>query len=139
MQELIKHHTSGQLKVAPEHIVPNTLRLMGKPQAKSLLNFKRIFDEINKSSGQKQFLTYYFIAAHPGCTDEDMRELKSFAGRELKTNPRQVQIFTPLPSTYSALMYFTETDPVTGRKIFVEKKTEKKQRQKDIVVGKTTR
>ena len=65
-----------------------------------------------------------------------MRELKSFAGRELKTNPQQVQIFMPLPSTYSSLMYFTETDPVTGRKIFVEKNIAKKQRQKDIVVGK---
>ncbi len=139
MQELVKHHTSGQLKVAPEHSTPNTLKLMGKPHVRSLLKFKQIFEEINKSSGLKQFLTYYFIAAHPGCTEEDMRELKSFAGKELKTNPRQVQIFTPLPSTYSSLMYFTEIDPATGRKIFVEKKTEKKQRQKDIVVGKITR
>ncbi len=139
MQELVKHHISGQLKVAPEHIAANVLRPMGKPQAKSLLNFKQIFEKMNQSSGQKQFLTYYFIAAHPGCTEEDMRELKSFAGRELKTNPRQVQIFTPLPSTYSSLMYFTEIDPAAGKKIFVEKKTEKKQRQKDIVVGKTIR
>jgi len=139
MQELVKHHISGQLKVAPEHVASNTLKLMGKPQAQSLLNIKQIFEKTNKSSGQQQFLTYYFIAAHPGCTEEDMRELKSFAGRELKTNPRQVQIFTPLPSTYSGLMYFTEIDPATGRKIFVEKKTEKKQRQKDIVVGKTIR
>jgi uncharacterized radical SAM protein YgiQ len=137
MQELVKHHVSGQLKVAPEHIASNILRLMGKPQARSLLNFKQVFDKIEKASGQKQFLTYYFIAAHPGCTEEDMRELKSFAGRELKTNPRQVQIFTPLPSTYSSLMYFSETDPATGRKIFVEKNVAKKQRQKDIVVGKT--
>jgi len=137
MQELVKHHISGQLKVAPEHIVPDTLRLMGKPQAKSLLNFKRIFEEINKSSGQKQFLTYYFIAAHPGCTEDDMRELKSFATRELKINPQQIQIFTPLPSTYSGLMYFTGIDPVTGKNIFVEKNIAKKQRQKDIVVGRS--
>jgi uncharacterized radical SAM protein YgiQ len=136
MQELVKHHISGQLKVAPEHISSNTLKLMGKPQAQSLLNFKQIFEKTNKLSGLKQFLTYYFIAAHPGCTEENMHELKSFAGKELKTNPRQVQIFTPLPSTYSALMYFTQTDPFTGRKIFVEKKSERKQRQKDIVVGK---
>jgi uncharacterized radical SAM protein YgiQ len=136
MQELVKYHVSGQLKVAPEHIASNTLRLMGKPQARSLTNFKQLFEKINESSGQKQFLTYYFIAAHPGCTEEDMRELKSFAGRELKTNPRQVQIFTPLPSTYSGLMYFTEIDPATGRKIFVEKNIARKQRQKDIVVGK---
>jgi uncharacterized radical SAM protein YgiQ len=136
MQELVNHHISGQLKVAPEHISSNTLKLMGKPQAQSLLNFKQIFEKTNKLSGLKQFLTYYFIAAHPGCAEENMHELKSFAGKELKTNPRQVQIFTPLPSTYSALMYFTQTDPFTGRKIFVEKKTERKQRQKDIVVGK---
>jgi uncharacterized radical SAM protein YgiQ len=135
MQELVKHHVSGQLKVAPEHIASNTLKLMGKPQAQSLINFKQIFEKSTTSSGQKQFLTYYFIAAHPGCTEEDMRELKSFAGRELKTNPRQVQIFTPLPSTYSSLMYFTEIDPTTGRKIFVEKNIARKQRQKDIVVG----
>jgi uncharacterized radical SAM protein YgiQ len=139
MQELVKHHTSGQLKIAPEHMASNTLKLMGKPQAKALLSFKHIFEKINKSSGQKQFLTYYFIAAHPGCTEEDMFELKSFASRELKTNPQQVQIFTPLPSTYSALMYFTETDPATGKKIFVEKNTQKKQKQKDIVVGKMIR
>ncbi|HUN54126.1 MAG TPA: YgiQ family radical SAM protein [Smithella sp.] len=139
MRELVKHHVSGQLKVAPEHVTPNILKLMGKPQARSLLKFKQIFEEINKSSGQTQFLTYYFIAAHPGCTKEDMRELKSFAGKELKINPRQVQIFTPLPLTYSGLMYFTEMDPATGRKIFVEKKTGEKQRQKDIVAGKIMR
>ena len=138
MQELVKHHISGQLKVAPEHIASNILKLMGKPQAQSLINFKHIFEKATASSGQKQFLTYYFIAAHPGCAEEDMRELKSFSGRELKTNPRQVQIFTPLPSTYSSLMYFTEIDPATGKNIFVEKRTQKKQRQKDIVAGKTT-
>jgi len=136
MQELVRHHISGQLKVAPEHAAPEVLKAMGKPQAQTLLNFKKIFDEAEKSSGQKQFLTYYFIAAHPGCTEEDMRRLKSFTGRELKTKPQQVQIFTPLPSTYSALMYHTEFDPFTGRKIFVEKRTDKKQRQKDIVVEK---
>ena len=135
LQELVKHHTSGQLKVAPEHIVPDILKLMGKAQIQTLLNFKRAFEEIVELSGQKQFLTYYFIAAHPGCTKADMHSLKSFASRELKTNLRQVQIFTPLPSTFSSLMYFTETDPSTGKKIFVEKETGGKQRQKDIVVG----
>jgi radical SAM superfamily enzyme YgiQ (UPF0313 family) len=109
---------------------------MGKPQAQSLLRFKQIFENTNRSSGQKQFLTYYFIAAHPGCTEENMRELKSFAGRELKTTPRQIQIYTPLPSTYSALMYFTETDPFSGKIIFVEKKADRKQKQKDIVMRK---
>jgi len=135
MQELVKHHISGQLKVAPEHASPGVLKLMGKPQAKSLTRFKELFEKMNKASGQKQFLTYYFIAAHPGCTEDDMRELKSFASRELKINPQQIQIFTPLPSTYSSLMYFTGIDPATGRKISVEKDNAKKQRQKDIVMG----
>ena len=135
MQELVKHHISGQLKVAPEHTAPGVLKLMGKPRAKFLTNFKQLFEKMNKASGQKQFLTYYFIAAHPGCTEEDMRELKSFATRELKINPQQIQIFTPLPSTYSSLMYFTGIDPATGRKIFVEKNIAKKQRQKDIVTN----
>ena len=135
MQELVKHHISGQLKVAPEHTSAGVLRLMGKPQAKSLTNFKQLFEKMNHATRQKQFLTYYFIAAHPGCTEVDMRELKSFATRELKINPQQMQIFTPLPSTYSALMYFTGIDPTTCKKIFVEKNTSKKQRQKDIVVG----
>jgi uncharacterized radical SAM protein YgiQ len=135
MQELVKHHISGQLKVAPEHIAPGVLKLMGKPQAKSLTNFKQLFEKMTKLSGHKQFLTYYFIAAHPGCTEEDMRELKSFATRELKINPQQIQIFTPLPSTYSGLMYFTGIDPFTGRNIFVEKNIAKKQRQKYIIVG----
>jgi uncharacterized radical SAM protein YgiQ len=136
MQELVQHHISGQLKVAPEHVDPKVIRIMGKPQAQSLLRFKQIFENTNRSSGQKQFLTYYFIAAHPGCTEENMRELKSFAGRELKTTPRQIQIYTPLPSTYSALMYFTETDPFSGKIIFVEKKADRKQKQKDIVMRK---
>lgn len=135
-RELVQHHISGQLKVAPEHISPNVLKLMGKPQTKSLLLFKQIFDRMCRESGQKQFLTYYLIAAHPGCTEENMREVKSFSEREFQTRPRQVQIFTPLPSTYSALMYRTGKDPVTGKKIFVEKNKDKKQRQKDIVVCK---
>ncbi|MBN1472297.1 MAG: YgiQ family radical SAM protein [Syntrophaceae bacterium] len=136
IRELVNHHTSGQLKVAPEHCVPGILKLMGKPQALSLSNFKYLFEKTKKSLKQKQFLTYYFIAAHPGCTEDDMRELKSFAQKELKINPRQVQIFTPLPSTYSSVMYYTEMDPFTGKNISVEKRLDQKRRQKDIIVGK---
>lgn len=135
MQELVAHHISGQLKVAPEHTKDNVLKIMGKPGIEALLAFKTIFDKLNKASKSKQFLTYYFIAAHPGCREDDMRDLRSFTSRELKINPQQVQIFTPLPSTYSSLMYWTEIDPATGQKIFVEKDANKKQRQKDIVVG----
>jgi uncharacterized radical SAM protein YgiQ len=137
MQELVFHHISGQLKVAPEHTVSSILKMMGKPQAQSLINFQQLFEKYSTASGCKQFLTYYFIAAHPGCSEDDMRSLKSFAAKELKINPQQVQIFTPLPSTYSALMYFIGIDPFTGRKIFVEKNIAKKQRQKDIIVGRS--
>jgi uncharacterized radical SAM protein YgiQ len=137
--ELCRHHISGQLKIAPEHVSAVVLKLMGKPQTQALIKFKTLFDKLNTETGKKQFLTYYFIAAHPGCAEENMRELKSFTGRELKINPEQVQIFTPLPSTYSALMYWTGIDPFTGKKIFVEKETPKKERQKAIVAGKTLR
>ncbi len=134
MQELVSHHVSGQIKIAPEHTQEKILKIMGKPRIDALLEFKAMFEKLNRKAGCKQFLTYYFIAAHPGCTDEDMRELKAFASRNLKLNPRQVQIFTPTPSTYSSLMYWTELDPATGRKIFVEKDAGKKQKQKDIIV-----
>lgn len=134
MRELVNHHISGQLKVAPEHTQEKILKIMGKPQIEALLEFKTIFDKLNSDAGCRQFLTYYFIAAHPGCTNEDMRDLRSFASRKLKINPRQVQIFTPTPSTYSSLMYWTGNDSTTGRKIFVEKDAGKKQKQKDILV-----
>lgn len=134
MQELVAHHISGQLKVAPEHTSEKILKIMGKPGIEALLEFKAIFEKLNRDAGCRQFLTYYFIAAHPGCTDGDMRDLKAFASRKLKIHPRQVQIFTPTPSTYSSLMYWTGIDPATGGKIFVEKDAGKKQKQKDIIV-----
>ncbi|MEN6468878.1 MAG: YgiQ family radical SAM protein [Smithella sp.] len=135
LRELTKHHISGQLKVAPEHATPAVLALMGKPQSEALVHFKNLFEKMNTEAGLKQFLTYYFIAAHPGCTEEDMRDLKSFAARELHTTPQQVQIFTPLPSTTSALMYWTGINPATGRKIYVEKDPVQKQKQKDIATA----
>ena len=133
MRELTKHHISGQLKIAPEHATPSILALMGKPSTQALIRFKDVFEMINAEAGLKQFLTYYFIAAHPGCTEENMQELKDFASRELHTTLQQVQIFTPLPSTWSALMYWTGIDPATGKKIFIEKDVARKQKQKDIV------
>jgi uncharacterized radical SAM protein YgiQ len=136
LRELTGHHVSGQLKVAPEHSQDTVLAWMGKPQHAALLEFKRQFDELSQEAGMRQYLTYYLIAAHPGCTLADMRALKAFASRELHISPEQVQIFTPLPSTYSALMYYTETDPFTGEKLFVEKDVGKKEKQKRVVVKK---
>ncbi len=136
LQEVVEHHVSGQMKVAPEHTQDGVLKHMGKPGTQSLLEFKDMFDRDSRAAGKKQFLTYYLIAAHPGCSEEDMKDLKRFTTRKLKINPEQVQIFTPTPSTYSSLMYYTELDPFTRKPIFVEKEPHKKERQKDIVVKK---
>jgi uncharacterized radical SAM protein YgiQ len=135
LQELVEHHVSGQLKVAPEHTENHVLKLMGKPDVESLLEFKKRFDRKSKRAGKKQFLTYYLIAAHPGSTERDMFKLKQFVSRDLKINPEQVQVFTPTPGTWASVMYWTETDPFTGKKIFVEKDPNKKERQKRIVTG----
>ncbi|MBU8934542.1 MAG: YgiQ family radical SAM protein [candidate division Zixibacteria bacterium] len=134
LDQLVRHHVSGQLKLAPEHSEEAVLEMMGKPGRKDLLDFREAFFRSTKQANKKQFLTYYIIAAHPGCTEEQMQKLKKFTSQKLKINPRQVQVFTPLPSTYSALMYHTETNPFTGKRVFVEKGLAGKQRQKRIIV-----
>ena len=136
LQEVVEHHVSGQMKVAPEHTEKGVLKQMGKPGAELLLQFKELFDRMTREVGKEQFLTYYLIAAHPGCTEEDMQSLKRFTSQRLKTNPEQVQIFVPAPSTYSSLMYYTETDPFSGKPVFVEKDPKNKENQKDIVTQK---
>jgi uncharacterized radical SAM protein YgiQ len=136
MRDVVRHHTSGQMKVAPEHSVDHVLRRMGKTGTRTMLQFRDLFYKLTKAARKNQFLTYYLIAAHPGCTENDMQALKRFARRQLKINPEQVQIFTPTPSTYSSLMYHTEMDPFTGEKLFVEKDPAKKERQKNILVKK---
>jgi uncharacterized radical SAM protein YgiQ len=136
LREIVEHHVSGQLKVAPEHTEKNVLDLMGKPGPDSLLKFKEKFDRLSRLAGKPQFLTYYMIAAHPGCSAQDMVRLKRFTSEKLHVNPEQVQIFTPTPSTYASLMYYTEIDPFTHRPIFVEKDPRRKEHQKDILTRK---
>lgn len=132
---IAKRHVSGQLKLAPEHVVDHVLECMGKPGVKDLLAFKRKFDAASAKCGKKQFLTYYFIAAHPGCTESDMRQLRKFAEKELNLRPEQVQIFTPTPLTAATCMYYTGFDPVSGCKVYVSRGAGEKQRQKDILTG----
>jgi uncharacterized radical SAM protein YgiQ len=139
LREVVEHHVSGQMKVAPEHTQEQVLELMGKPGTASLLEFKTRFDDLNRLAGKRQFLTYYLIAAHPGCTEADMQNLRLFASRKLRIHPEQVQVFTPTPSTYSSLMYYTEIDPFTGQPLFVEKDARRKERQKEIVTDKEFR
>ena len=136
LRDVVRHHTSGQMKVAPEHTQARVLQRMGKPGTGILLQFRDLFTRLTRTARKEQYLTYYLIAAHPGCTDKDMRALKRFASRQLQINPRQVQVFTPTPSTYSSLMYYTEIDPFTGEQLFVEKDLVRKERQKSILVRK---
>ena len=136
LKEIVQHHTSGQMKIAPEHSEDKILDLMGKPGKRYLTEFRDKFYQYSKEVGKNQFLTYYMIAAHPGCTESDMHKLKEFTSEKLAISPEQVQVFTPTPSTYSTLMYYTEIDPFTGEKLFVEKDINKTTAQKNIAVAK---
>jgi len=136
LEKIVKDNVSGQMKIAPEHTMPRVLNLMGKQSSDLLLEFKNKFDALSKKSGKKQFLTYYLIAAHPGCSMKDMEALKEFTTKKLKMTPEQVQIFTPSPSTYSTLMYYTGQDPFSMSPVFVERHPMEKQKQKTMVTKK---
>jgi uncharacterized radical SAM protein YgiQ len=142
LREVVLHHTSGQLKIAPEHTDKKVLKLMGKPDNDRLDEFVQTFQKLSETnSTKKQFLTYYFIAAHPGCGEKEMKDVKAYATKNLALNPEQVQIYTPTPSTWSSVMYYTGLNPFiktpTGyEKIDVEKNVAKKVRQKEILTVK---
>ncbi len=133
LKEIVAHHTSGQLKVAPEHAEPYVLKMMGKPSVGSLLKFKKMFENLTYEAGKDQYLTYYLIAAYPGSSDRAMKQLKEFVTNKLHLTPEQVQVFTPTPSTYASVMYYTEKDPFTGETIFVEKNIARKVAQKELI------
>ena len=135
LEEILRHHVSGQLKIAPEHVSGAVLNLMGKPGGQGLEKFVGLFDGLKRKIGGKFFLTYYLMAAHPGCTMGHMQALRKFATKTLHLLPEQVQIFTPTPATYSTLMYYTKRDSFTGQKIFVEKNLKGKEAQKRIISG----
>lgn len=135
LRELVRHHVSGQMKIAPEHSEEAVLSCMGKPGRDALLTFRDLFLQLNNQEKMNQFLTYYMIAAHPGCTLDDMQRLKEFCTRSLKLLPRQVQVFTPTPSTYSTLMYWTGQNPFTGEPCFVEKSVAGREKQKLVLAA----
>jgi uncharacterized radical SAM protein YgiQ len=134
LEEILLHHISGQLKLAPEHSENEILDLMGKPAIEGFIEFKRRFEKINRRMKKKQFLTCYFIAAYPGCTLRHMTRLNRFAREVLKFRPRQIQIFTPSPSTPATLMYHTGKSYPAGKPIFVEKNNHRKEKQKSRVL-----
>ncbi len=135
LAELLKHHVSGQMKIAPEHVDKRVLELMGKPGAEVLLRFRDLYYRLTGGLNKDQHLSYYIIAAHPGSTKTAMAKVRSFSRDKLRINPRQVQIFTPTPSTYSSLMYWTEKDPFTGEPVFVEKTFKGREDQKEAIIG----
>ncbi|MDB5888239.1 MAG: Fe-S oxidoreductase [Rhodocyclales bacterium] len=111
VKELVTHHVSGLLKIAPEHTEEGPLAKMMKPGIGSYDRFKQLFDKYSKEAGKKQYLVPYFIAAHPGTTDEDMLNLAIW----LKKNdfrPDQVQTFTPTPLAMATTMYHTRKNPL---------------------------
>lgn len=132
VETLVKNHVSGQLKLAPEHSESEVLSLMNKPSVKTLIRFKEMFDKACKATGRNYFLTYYLMAAHPGCSPRHMELLRSFTKNGLGVIPEQVQVFTPTPSTISSMMYHCGTD-ASGKKIFCEKDRDAAQRQKDAL------
>lgn len=125
IKELVSHHVGGYLKIAPEHICEGPLSKMMKPGIDRYDRFKQLFDQFSKAAGKEQYIVPYFIAAHPGTTDDDMLELALW----LKANHfrlEQVQTFLPTPMTLATAMYYSGTDPLaSGQKgitpVFVPK------------------
>ncbi len=118
LKEIIEHHVSGQLKVAPEHVSPQVLKYMGKPKKEVYLKFKALYEKLNKEMDKKQFLVPYFISSHPGATLEDAVALSEFL-RDHQHWPEQVQDFIPTPGSLATAMYWSGLDPLTGEEIFV--------------------
>ncbi len=130
-EELVTKHTSGRLKVAPEHTEDKVLDAMGKPSFKLFVRLEKEFRRLIRERGLKYEIIPYFISAHPGCTMQDMEALsKNSALHGVRTE--QVQDFTPTPMTVSTEMFATGRDPRTGKHIFVERDIAKKQRQKSF-------
>lgn len=132
VEELCQYHVSGQLKVAPEHVVKYVTDLMGKAGVQAFLKFKEWFDEANRKLGKKQYLVPYFMSSHPGCTLRDAVELAEFL-RDMHMQPEQVQDFIPTPGSLSTAMYYTGMNPLTGEKVYVVRRPEEKQMQRALM------
>lgn len=131
MKELIAHHVSGRLKVAPEHTSDTVLKQMRKPAFAQFGQFKKIFDRINKEEGLNQQLIPYFISSHPGSTEADMAELAAIT-KDLHFHLEQVQDFTPTPMTLATEMYYTGFHPYTLEKVYTARTKEEKLAQRQF-------
>ena len=131
LRELILHHTSGRLKVAPEHTQDNVLSYMAKPSFKLFRRLRKEFDRINAENGTHIELVPYFISSHPGCRLEDMQSLAAepcLRGIWME----QVQDFMPTPMTTSSVMFYTGLDPKNLKRVFVERNPQRKREQKAL-------
>lgn len=116
IRELAKHHVSGHLKVAPEHMHPNVLKKMRKPGPETFTEFQKAFEAESRAAGKKQYLVPYFISNFPGSTEKEMKAVEQFV-REEEWNLQQVQDFIPLPMTPAAAVYYTGLDYETGEPV----------------------
>ncbi len=131
-KELVQHHISGQLKVAPEHVADPVLDRMGKPRNAVYNRFVEKYFALNKQYGMNQFLVPYLMSSHPGSTLKEAIQLAEYI-REMGYNPEQVQDFYPTPSTLSTVMYYTGLDPRTMDKVYVPTDPHEKAMQRALI------
>lgn len=132
MREMVEHHISGQLNVAPEHISDNVLQMMGKPENAVYEKFINKYKKLNEKMGKKQFVVPYLMSSHPGSKLEDAIALAEYL-RDLGYMPEQVQDFYPTPSTISTCMYYTGLDPRTMKPVYVPINPHEKAMQRALI------
>jgi len=130
--ELVRHHISGQLKVAPEHCIDSVLDFMGKPHIETYERFMEKYSRLNQRYGKEQYVVPYLMSSHPGSTLSDAVALAEYL-QERGRQPEQVQDFYPTPGTISTCMYYTETDPMTGKAVYVAKTPHEKALQRALL------
>ena len=130
-RELIKHHVSGRLKVAPEHSDEKVLRLMRKPPFDLYRKMQNLFDRVNREEGLNQQLVPYFISSHPGCGNIEMAEL-AVTAKQMNLRPEQVQDFTPTPMTLATVIFYTGINPYTMEKVKVARTRQDKLSQQQF-------
>ena len=131
-KELVTHHVSGQLKLAPEHCSAAVLDKMGKPHIESYKRFADKYFNFTKSIGKEQYIVPYLMSSHPGSTLKDAVDLALFI-KDQRLRPEQVQDFYPTPGTISTAMFYTELDPYTLQPVFVAKSQEDKAMQRALM------
>lgn len=133
LKELCEKHISGQLRVAPEHVSDNVLKMMGKPKNSVYESFIARYQKVNARTGKKQFVVPYLMSSHPGSTLKEAVELAEYV-RDIGYMPEQVQDFYPTPSTISTCMYYTGVDPRTMQPVYVPHNPHEKAMQKALMM-----